>query len=116
MQIANRLSKVAPSATLALAQKAREMSAAGQSVISLTAGEPDFPTPIHIVDALKTSVDEGRTRYTAVTGTPELRAAIRGKYASRGFDYAVDQIIATTGAKQALYNGLMASVDEGQEV
>ncbi|MEM7678396.1 MAG: pyridoxal phosphate-dependent aminotransferase [Myxococcota bacterium] len=92
------------------------MSAAGQSVISLTAGEPDFPTPIHIADALKTSVDSGNTRYTAVSGTPELRAAIRGKYASRGFDYPVDQIIASTGAKQALYNALMASVNEGQEV
>ena len=116
MHVASRLSKVAPSATLALAQRAREMAAAGQNVVSLTAGEPDFPTPRHILDALKASIDAGKTRYTAVTGTPQLRTAIRDKYVARGINYGLDQIIACTGAKQALYNGLMASVDDGQEV
>ena len=116
MQIAKRLSKVAPSATLALAQRAREMAAAGQSVVSLTAGEPDFPTPPHIIDALKASVDAGNTRYTAVGGTPKLREALKDRYSSKGLTYGTDQIVACTGAKQALYNGLMATVDEGQEV
>ena len=116
MQIAERLSKVAPSATLALAQRAREMAAAGQKVVSFTAGEPDFATPSHITEALKRSVDAGHTRYTAVAGTPDLREAISRKYATRGFEYAIDQILASTGAKQSIYNALMASVNDGQQV
>ena len=116
MKIASRLSNVAPSATLALAQRAREMAAEGQSVISLTAGEPDFPTPIAIIDGLKNGLDAGHTRYTAVAGTPELREAIRRKYAKQGLDFAIDEIIASTGAKQSLYNVMMATVDEGDEV
>ncbi len=116
MQISERLSHVAPSATLALAQRAREMAAAGQDVVSLTAGEPDFDTPPHIVAALKASLDAGRTRYTAVAGTVELRTAIQQRYAARGVPYRLDEIVASTGAKQAIYNGLMAAVDPGQEV
>ena len=100
MQLAHRLSQVAPSATLTLAQRAQEMAAAGQSVIGLTAGEPDFPTPAHIIDAMKRSLDAGRTRYTAVAGIPELKEAIRGKYQRRGLSFAADQVVVTTGAKQ----------------
>lgn len=116
MHIAQRLSNVAPSATLALAQRAREMAAAGQSVVGLTAGEPDFDTPAHITEALKASLDAGRTRYTAVAGTHELRSAIQARYADRGLHYSVDQIVASTGAKQSIFNALMATVDPGDEV
>ncbi len=115
MRLSNRLKGVAPSATLALAQKAKELKQAGQDVVSLTAGEPDFACAPHIVQAMKDALDRGETRYVAVSGLPELREVIRAQYAARNLDYALDEIIVSTGAKQALFNAAMCLLEEGDE-
>src|SRR5687768_14193709 len=108
MKLAQRLAAVAPSAPLTLAAKAKEMAAEGKDVVSLTAGEPDFLPPKHVIDAMKASLDRGETHYTAVAGISELRKAI-AKYTSRGeLRYEENEVIVSTGAKQAIYNALMA--------
>ena len=97
MKLAKRLSAVAPSATLTLAAKAKEMAAEGKDVVSLTAGEPDFLPPQHVLDAMKASIDKGETQYTAVQGIPELRKAI-AKYSSRGeLRYDENDVVVSTG-------------------
>ncbi len=117
IKTSDRLSKIKPSPTFELAQKAKEMKAAGRDVISLTLGEPDFDTPDHIKAAGKKAIDEGFTKYTPVPGIPELKDAIRHKFKEdNGLDYARDEVMASTGGKQSLYNALMASVNEGDEV
>ena len=107
MQLADRLSAVAPSATLSLAQRAKEMRAEGQDVVSLTAGEPDFAPPGFVVDAIKKALDDGYTRYTAVGGLAELKAGIRAYYETRGRTYPDAEIVVSTGAKQAVFNAAM---------
>ena len=115
MKLAKRLSAVAPSATLTLAAMAKEMAAEGKDVVSLTAGEPDFLPPQHVLDAMKTSIDKGETQYTAVQGIPELRKAI-AKYSSRGeLRYDENDVVVSTGAKQAIYNAVMALIEEGDQ-
>jgi len=115
--LANRLSNIKPSATMAVTGKARELKAAGRDVIGLGAGEPDFDTPEHIREAAKAAMDRGETRYTAVPGTPELRKAIADKLKrDNGLDYTVDQISVGCGGKQTIYNAIMATVDPGDEV
>lgn len=96
--IADRLKTIKPSPTLALTQKAAELRAQGKDILSLTAGEPDFETPSWICDAAKKAMDDGQTKYTAVTGTPELRQAIVNKLAKDNhLDYTVENIIVGTG-------------------
>ena len=115
--IASRLSRIKPSSTIAIATKARELKAAGRDVIGLAAGEPDFDTPEHIKEAAKAAMDRGETRYTAVSGTPELRQAIVNKLKrDNDLDYSVDQISVGCGGKQSIYNALMATLDAGDEV
>jgi aspartate aminotransferase len=115
--IASRLSRIKPSPTIAVATKARELKAAGRDVIGLAAGEPDFDTPEHIKEAAKAAMDRGETRYTAVSGTPELRQAIVNKLKrDNDLDYSVDQISVGCGGKQNIYNALMATLDAGDEV
>jgi aspartate aminotransferase len=115
MKLAKRLAAVAPSATLTLAAKAKEMAAEGKDVVSLTAGEPDFLPPAHVLDAMKASLDRGETHYTAVPGIAELRKAV-AKYTSRGeLRYEESDVVVTTGAKQAIYNALMAMLDDGDQ-
>jgi aspartate aminotransferase len=115
--IASRLSRIKPSPTVAVTSKARELIAAGRDVIGLAAGEPDFETPKHIRDAAKTAMDRGETKYTAVPGTLELRKAIINKLKrDNDLDYGVDQISVGCGGKQNIYNALMATLDEGDEV
>ena len=115
--LSNRVKNVKPSATLALVSKAKELKAQGKDVISLSVGEPDFDTPEHIKNAAKKALDEGKTKYTPVPGTEELRKAIQAKFKrDNDLDYDLDQIIAATGGKQILYNAMMASVDKGDEV
>ena len=111
------LARVKPSPTIAMTTKAAAMKAAGGDVISLSAGEPDFDTPAHIREAAKRAIDEGHTRYTAVDGIPELKAAIAGKFRrENGLDYAAAQVTVGTGGKQVIYNALIASLNPGDEV
>ncbi len=115
--LASRLSRIKPSPTIAVATKARELKAAGRDVIGLGAGEPDFDTPGHIIEAAKAAMDAGETRYTAVAGTPELRQAIVDKFKrDNGLEYTPDQISVGCGGKQNIYNALTATLDPGDEV
>ena len=107
MRLVNRLSGIAPPATFALAQKAREMAAAGRDVVNLTIGEPDFQPPKHVLDAMKSALDRGETKYTAIGGILELREAIAKRYADEGFKYDPAEIIVSTGAKQCIFNAAM---------
>lgn len=119
MQIktANRLKAVRPSSILGLVQKAKAMAAAGHPVIDLGIGEPDFSTPDHVQMAAKVALSYGQTKYTPVPGTVETREAIVRKFErENGLKYAVDQITVTGGAKQAIYNALMATLSPGDEV
>lgn len=111
------LGRVKPSPTIAMTTRAMEMRAAGRDVIGLSAGEPDFDTPDHIREAAIRAIREGRTRYTAVDGIPELKQAICAKFArENGLDYAPSQISVGTGGKQVIYNALMATLNPGDEV
>ncbi len=111
------LSRVKPSATLAADQKARELKAQGRDVISLAAGEPDFDTPDNIKEAAIRAIREGKTKYTAVDGIPELKRAICQKFdRENGLAYQPSQVTVGTGGKQVLYNALMATLNPGDEV
>ena len=115
--IASRLDKIKPSATLALAAKAQELKAQGKDVIGLSVGEPDFDTPEFIKEAAKRAMDAGKTKYTPVPGTPELRKAISEKFArENGLTYKPEQVIVGTGGKQVLYNAFMATLNPSDEV
>ncbi len=109
--------RIAPSATMAISSRAKAMQAAGHDVIALAAGEPDFPTPPHIVEAAKAALDDGFTRYTPAAGVPALRAAWAEKIGSeRGVTYAPEQLIVTAGGKQAVFNTVYALAGAGDEV
>jgi len=115
--IADALSRVKPSATIAVTNKARELKAAGRDVIGLGAGEPDFDTPENIKAAAIAAITEGKTKYTAVDGIPELKAAICAKFKrENGLTYEPAQITVGTGDKQVLYNALIATINPGDEV
>ncbi len=115
--LADILSRVKPSATIAVSQKARELKAKGMDVISLGAGEPDFDTPDNIKQAAKDAIDRGETKYTAVAGIIELREAICAKFKrENGLDYEPNQVIVGTGGKQILFNAFMATLNPGDEV
>jgi len=115
--LANRLSRIKPSATLAVAAKSQELKAAGRDVIGLGAGEPDFDTPDFVKQAAKDAMDAGQTKYTNVDGTPELKDAIIAKFKrDNGLDYSREQISVGTGGKQVLYNAMMATLNAGDEV
>ncbi len=115
--IAERLSRIKPSPTLAVTQKARELKAAGRDVIGLGAGEPDFDTPDNIKEAAIAAIRRGETKYTVVDGTPELKAAIVKKFRrDNDLDYKPDQITVGTGGKQVIFNALIATLDPGDEV
>ena len=115
--LADSLSRVKPSPTIAVSTKAREMKAAGVDIIGLSAGEPDFDTPENIREAAKAAIDNGDTRYTAPDGTPALKQAICAKFKrDNGLDYQPSQISVSTGGKQVLYNALVATLNPGDEV
>ena len=116
-QIADRLARIKPSPTIAVSTKARELKAAGRDVIGLGAGEPDFDTPDNIKDAAIAAIRAGDTKYTAVDGTPALKAAICAKFKrDNDLDYTPDQVTVGTGGKQVLYNAMMATLNPGDEV
>jgi len=115
--LADSLARIKPSATIAVTNKARELKAAGRDVIGLGAGEPDFDTPENIKEAAIQAIREGKTKYTAVDGIPELKAAIAAKFKrENNLTYAPNQITVGTGGKQVLYNALMATLNPGDEV
>ncbi len=115
--IAKRLSAVKPSPTLAVTTKAKELKAQGVDVVDLGIGEPDFPTPKHICDAAKAALDRGETKYVPVAGTLAFRQAICDKLKrENGLDYMPDQITVNCGGKGTLYNLIIATVNEGDEV
>ena len=108
---------IAPSATLKINAQAGEMCARGTDVISLGAGEPDFDTPKHICEAARRAMERGKTRYTAAAGDPALRGAVAAfLQKEKGLFYAPEQIVVSSGAKQALLNALMALLNPGDEV
>lgn len=111
------LSRVKPSPTIAVTNKARELKGAGRDVIGLGAGEPDFDTPENIKAAAVRAIEAGHTKYTAVDGIPELKQAICAKLRrDNGLDYVPAQVSVGTGGKQILYNALMATLNPGDEV
>ena len=111
------LRRVQPSPTIAVTQRAREMAAAGRDVISLSAGEPDFDTPDHVKAAAVQAIEDGRTKYTAPDGIPELKRAVAAKFMrDNDLDYAPDEISVGTGGKQVIWNALQATLDPGDEV
>ncbi|MFZ1346335.1 MAG: pyridoxal phosphate-dependent aminotransferase [Tabrizicola sp.] len=115
--LSDTLARVKPSPTIAVTTKAQALKSAGKDVIGLGAGEPDFDTPENIRDAAKRAIDSGKTRYTAVDGIPELKAAICSKFLrENGLTYTPAQISVGTGGKQILYNALMATLNPGDEV
>ncbi len=113
----HRLSAVKPSLTLGMDARARALKAAGQAIINLTAGQPDFPTPAHVIEAAARAMRGGQTRYTDVAGTSELRAAIAAVTSARtGRPTHIDEVLVSAGVKHALSNVLLALVDSGDEV
>jgi len=117
MKLANRVSKVSPSITLAISAKAKAMKAEGVDVCSFSAGEPDFDTPVHIKDAAKQALDQGKTKYGPAAGEPLLRAAIATHLKSDfNLDYQPENVIVTNGGKHSLFNLMLALIESGDEV
>jgi len=115
--IAQRLSKIKPSPTLAATRLALELKAEGKDIVSLTAGEPDFDTPDFIKEAACAAIARGETKYTAVDGTPALKQAVADKFARENrLTYKTSQISVGAGGKQVIYNALMASLSARDEV
>jgi aspartate aminotransferase len=117
MKLAARVGQVTPSLTLAIDAKAKAMKADGIDVCSFSAGEPDFDTPKHIVEAAKTALDQGKTRYGPAAGEPKMRGAIAKKLQTdNSLCYGAENVIVTNGGKQSLFNLMMALIDPGDEV
>ena len=115
--ISHSLKKIKPSPTMVITAKARELRAAGEKIISLSAGEPDFDTPEHVKDAAIKAINMGYTKYTNVEGIPELKQAIVNKFKNDNeIDYNMDQVIVGVGGKQILFNALFASLNSRDEV
>ena len=115
--IADKFSQIAPSLTLAITAQAKKMQAEGQDIASFGAGEPDFDTPQHIKDAAIEALQAGRTKYTAVSGIPELRKAIADKLLKDNhIEYSPNQISVNCGAKHSCYNAILACCNPGDEV
>ena len=117
LQLSNRVQQIKPSPTLAVTNKANELRAAGQDIIGLGAGEPDFDTPQHIKDAAVEAISSGQTKYTAVDGTPALKQAIISKFKrDNQLDYEPNQILVSSGGKQSFFNLSLALLNPGDEV
>lgn len=115
--LADALSRIKPSATIVITQKARDLRTAGRDVISLSVGEPDFDTPENVKEAAIAAIRRGETKYPPVSGIPQLREAIAKKFArENGLSYKPSQTIVSTGGKQVIYNALLATLNPGDEV
>jgi aspartate aminotransferase len=112
-----KVDQIRPSATIAVSMRAMQLKAEGRDILSLSAGEPDFDTPSHVCDAAVEAIRAGKTRYTQVDGTPELKAAIISKFRrDNELGFEPEQIIVSNGAKQSLFNLLVAVLNRGDEV
>ena len=117
LTLSDAVSRVAPSATIAVTTKAAELKAAGEDVIGLGAGEPDFDTPQHIKDAAIQAINEGKTKYTPADGLPALKEAICAKFKrDNGLDYSPAQVHVAPGGKPVIYNAFVSTLNEGDEV
>lgn len=117
LQLSTRVQSIKPSPTLAVTNRAAELRAAGQDIIGLGAGEPDFDTPQHIKDAATDAIKNGFTKYTAVDGTPALKNAIINKFKNdNNLDYQANQILVSCGGKQSFFNLSLALLNPGDEV
>ncbi|HEX7031269.1 MAG TPA: pyridoxal phosphate-dependent aminotransferase [Gammaproteobacteria bacterium] len=115
--LSDRVRQLKPSPTLAVTQRAAELRAAGKDIVGLGAGEPDFDTPEHIKQAARDAIDRGETKYTAVDGTPRLKAAVIAKFRrDNGLEYAADQVLVSSGGKQSYFNLCQAILNPGDEV
>ena len=115
--VSERISRMTPSATSTLNGMVSDMKARGEHVVSFNVGEPDFDTPAAICDALRKAIDEGKTRYVAIGGILPLRKAVAAKLRiDNGLDYSPDQVIITTGGKQAVFNAVMTICNPEDEV
>ncbi|MCK5557564.1 MAG: aminotransferase class I/II-fold pyridoxal phosphate-dependent enzyme, partial [Candidatus Hydrogenedentes bacterium] len=117
LKVSSVIGSLSASATMAIAAKARQLKAQGVDVVAFAVGEPDFDTPDHIKAAAKAAIDAGKTKYTAVPGILELRQAICAKLKrDNELDYTPSQVSVGTGAKQVLFNALVATLNPGDEV
>jgi aspartate aminotransferase len=117
LKLSSRLDRTELAATFAMAARARALRAAGKDVISLSLGEPDFPTPPHVIEAAHQAALRGETKYPPLAGTEALRTAIRRKYLrDQKLDVPLENILVTNGGKQAIFNVVMAVIDPGDEV
>ena len=115
--LSEALERVAPSATVAISQKARTMAQEGRDIIALSAGEPDFDTPLNVREAAIRAMAEGKTRYTNVDGIPELKEAVAAKFRrDNGLDVSAADCFVASGGKQIIFNALMATLNPGDEV
>ena len=115
--LSDALARVAPSATVAISQKARVMAEEGRDIIALSAGEPDFNTPLNVRQAAIRAMDEGKTRYTNVDGIAELKEAVAAKFRrDNGLDVTAADCFVSSGGKQIIFNALMATLNPGDEV
>ena len=115
--LSKNLSRIKQSPTMEITARAQELKANGLNIISLSVGEPDFDTPQNIKEAGITAINQGKTKYTAVDGMPELKEAICNKFQKdNGLTYSKDQVIVSTGGKQVLFNALLATLNAGDEV
>ena len=117
MKLSAAIGRIAPSSTAAMSDRAFELRAAGRDIISLSVGEPDFATPVHVIEAAKAALDAGDTKYTAVAGTAALRQAAALHFArDLGIAVPPGQVIVSAGGKQAIFHALAATLDPGNEV
>lgn len=114
---APRVERISTSPSAVASQRARELRAEGHDIIALSSGEPDFQTPPHVIEAAHKAMLDGQTKYTTISGTPELKAALRDKFRRENdLDYANDEVMVSTGAKQVIFNAIMALVTKGDDV
>lgn len=115
--LSDALARVAPSATIAITDKARTLAREGRDIIALSAGEPDFDTPLNVREAAIAAMHAGKTRYTNVDGIPELKAAVAAKFKrDNGLDVTAADCFVSSGGKQIIFNALMATLNPGDEV
>src|SRR5690349_4903152 len=115
--ISPALRRIEPSRTMAMTDRATELREAGKDIISLSVGEPDFPTPPHVLEAAKAALDGGQTKYTPVTGTSRMREAAALHFRrDLGIEATAGNVIVSSGGKQSIFHALMATVSPGEEV